>query len=83
MDAQVLEGELQAKLEILNGYYYLADVGYPLLNEILLTPYHGVRYHLAEWSRAHQSKEFYLVSSSGHTQGGAVQSLSCHSMQCD
>ena len=54
MDAQVLEGELQAKLEILNGYYYLADVGYPLLNENLLTPYHDVRYHLVEWSRAHQ-----------------------------
>ena len=41
-DAQVLEGRLQARLEIPNGYYYLADVGYPPLNQHLLTSYHGV-----------------------------------------
>ena len=28
MDAQVLEGGLQAGLEIQNRYYYLADAGY-------------------------------------------------------
>ena len=54
MDAQVFKGGLQAGLQIPNGYYYLADVGYPPLNQDLLTPYHGVRYHLAEWSRTNQ-----------------------------
>ena len=62
MDAQVLEGELQAKLEILNGYYYLADVGYPLLNEnfLLLTMMSGI----ILWSGAGliKSKKFYLIS---------------------
>ena len=53
-DAQVLEGGLQAGLEIQNGYYYLADAGYLPLNQHLLTPYCGVRYHLAKWSRANQ-----------------------------
>jgi hypothetical protein len=33
------------------GKYYLADAGYPLCDK-LLVPYRGVRYHLAEWSRA-------------------------------
>ena len=54
MDVQVLEEGLQAALEIPNGYYYLANAGYPLLNKNLLTPYHSVRYHLAEWSKANQ-----------------------------
>ena len=54
MDAQVLEGRLQAGLKIPNGYYYLANVGYLPLNQHLLTPYHGIRYHLAKWSRANQ-----------------------------
>ena len=54
MDAQVFEGGLQAGLQIPNGYYYLADVGYLPLNHDLLTPYCGVRYHLAKWSRANQ-----------------------------
>ena len=53
-DAQVFEGGLQAGLQIPNGYYYLADAGYPPSNHDLLTPYRGVRYHLAEWSRANQ-----------------------------
>ena len=33
------------------GKYYLADVGYPTCNQ-LLVPYWSVRYHLAEWGRA-------------------------------
>ena len=41
-------------LEIPDGYYYLADAGYPDDDPRLLTPYRGVRYHLAEWSRANQ-----------------------------
>ena len=53
-DAQVLEGRLQARLEIPNSYYYLADAGYLPSNQHLLTPYHGVRYHLTKWSGANQ-----------------------------
>ena len=61
-DAQALEGRLQAGLEIPNGYYYLADVGYLLLNQHLLTPYCGVRYHLAKWSRAnHKEVTLYYI----------------------
>jgi hypothetical protein len=37
-------------LKIQPGKYYLADAGFPLANA-LLTPYRGVRYHLAEWGR--------------------------------
>ena len=33
------------------GKYYLADAGFPLASA-LLTPYRGVRYHLAEWGHA-------------------------------
>ena len=53
-DAQVLEGGLQAGFDILDGYYHLADAGYPPTSKHVLTPYRGVRYHLAEWSRAEQ-----------------------------
>jgi hypothetical protein len=38
-------------LKLQPGKYYLADAGFPLANA-LLTPYRGVRYHLAEWGRA-------------------------------
>ena len=54
MDAQVLEAGFKVGFEIPDGYYYLADAGYPPSHDKLLTPYHGVRYHLAEWSRADQ-----------------------------
>ena len=54
MDTQVLEEGLKAGLEIPDEYYYPADVGYLPSNQNLLTPYYGVRYHLAEWSRANQ-----------------------------
>jgi hypothetical protein len=33
------------------GKYYLADAGFPVCDE-LLTPYHAVYYHLAEWGHA-------------------------------
>jgi hypothetical protein len=38
-------------LKLQPGKYYLADAGFPLANA-LLTPYQGVRYHLAEWGCA-------------------------------
>ena len=53
-DAQVLEAGLQAGLDILDSYYYLADTGYLPTSKHVLTPYCGVQYHLAKWSWAEQ-----------------------------
>ena len=33
------------------GKYYLTNTGFPAC-DALLVPYHGVRYHLAEWGHA-------------------------------
>ena len=54
MDAQVLEVGLKAGLNIPDSYYYLTDTGYPPSHNKLMTPYCGIRNHLAEWSRANQ-----------------------------
>ena len=51
MDSQVWEAALDCGFDIPDGHYYLADAGYPEDPQLLL-PYHGVRYHLAEWNRA-------------------------------
>ena len=51
-DAHAYEAAREQGFSIPMGKYYLADAGY-LLCEELLTPYRGVRYHLAEWGRAH------------------------------
>lgn len=63
-DAQVWEAGLQEGLVIPDGYYYLADAGYPT-SDYLLTPYCGVRYHLAKWSRSNQKyaaqSSYYLI----------------------
>ena len=48
MDAQVMDPALKVGLNILEGYYYLGDVGYPPSSDKVLTPYHGVWYYLAE-----------------------------------
>ena len=53
-DGQVWEAALDCRLEIPDGYYYLADAGYSGDDPWLLIPYHGVWYHLAEWSQASQ-----------------------------
>lgn len=52
-DSQVWDAALASGFDVPDGYYYLADAGYPG-NARLLLPYRGVRYHLAEWSRASQ-----------------------------
>ena len=39
------------KLRIPEGWYYLADAGFPHSMELLI-PFCGTRYHLAEWGRA-------------------------------
>ena len=51
-DARVFHAaRLSGTLEIPDGKYYLADAGFGMCPQ-LLTPYPGVRYHLAEWGHA-------------------------------
>jgi hypothetical protein len=50
-DAQVYDDARSKDLHIPNGKYYLADAGFPSCPQLLI-PYHGPRYHLAEWGRA-------------------------------
>ena len=62
MDSQVWEAALDCGFNIPNGYYYLADAGYPGDPRVML-PYRGIRYHLAEWSRASQKYVAKLLES--------------------
>ena len=48
---------LQKGLTIPEGKYLLADAGFPTSPK-LLTPYHGVQYHLGEWGCAQLRYEF-------------------------
>ncbi len=50
-NARVYESAITSDLIIPDGWYLLADAGFPHCKELLI-PYHGVRYHLAEWGRA-------------------------------
>ena len=59
-DAQVSEAGLQAVVDISNGHYYLADTSYLPMSKHVLTPHHGVQYHLAEWSWAEKSEWFSI-----------------------
>jgi hypothetical protein len=52
-DARIFEAAHSMDFVIPAGKYYLADAGFPSCDG-LLTPYRGVRYHLAEWGRAGQ-----------------------------
>jgi len=50
-DAQVWADALANGFSVPEGFYYLADVGYPHCKE-LLVPFHGIHYHLQEWGAA-------------------------------
>jgi hypothetical protein len=50
-DARVYESAIGLDLSIPDGWYLLADAGFPHC-EKLLVPYRGVRYHLSEWGHA-------------------------------
>ncbi|OJA11630.1 hypothetical protein AZE42_13458, partial [Rhizopogon vesiculosus] len=50
-DACIYEDALSDDLIIPPGKYLLADARFPSCDG-LLVPYHGIRYHLAEWGRA-------------------------------
>jgi hypothetical protein len=61
-DARIFQDALTKGLSIPEGWYYLADAGFPHCLQ-LLVPYRGIRYHLAEWGRANlrpqNPKELY------------------------
>ena len=48
VDSCAFENAQSQDFRIPNGHYYLADAGYGN-SDILLVPYHSVRYHLKEW----------------------------------
>ena len=50
-DATMFYDARVTDLPIIQGKYYLADVGFPTCDTLLI-PYHGIRYHLAEWGHA-------------------------------
>jgi hypothetical protein len=49
-DARIWADAIAHDLIIPEGWYLLADAGFPHCKQ-LLVPYRGVRYHLAEWGR--------------------------------
>jgi hypothetical protein len=50
-DARVWADALAKGFSVPEGFYYLADAGYPHCKE-LLVPFRGVRYHIQEWGAA-------------------------------
>lgn len=52
-DSCVFEYARGQDLALPPGRYFLADAGFPQC-DMLMTPYHGVRYHLKEWGRGSQ-----------------------------
>jgi hypothetical protein len=54
-DARIYEAAQAEGLVIPAGKYFFADAEFPA-RDGLLTPYRGVRYHLAEWGGVHVAK---------------------------
>ena len=50
-NAQVCDDAVNTDLVIPEGWYYLADAGFPHCHQ-LLVPFQSVRYHLAEWGQS-------------------------------
>jgi hypothetical protein len=59
-DARVWADALLRGFSVPEGYYYLADAGYPHCPE-LLVPFRNVRYHLQEWGAAGVRYGHYFV----------------------
>ncbi|KAA0043026.1 retrotransposon protein [Cucumis melo var. makuwa] len=57
----------EVETNVLDGYYYLCNAGYPNANSFL-APYRGQRYHLEEWCGAGNAfetpKEFFNMKHS-------------------
>jgi hypothetical protein len=50
-DGHIFEAARREDFRVPDGFYYLADAGFPSCST-LLTPYRGVRYHLREWQQS-------------------------------
>ena len=50
-DSQVWAGALAKGFSAPEGFYYLADAGYPHCKELFIF-FHSVQYHLQEWGAA-------------------------------
>jgi hypothetical protein len=50
-DGRVYQDALTEGLKVPEGYYYLADAGFTM-DENLIIPYRNTRYHLQEWNSA-------------------------------
>ena len=57
-DSWVWADALFRGFKVPNGFYYLADAGFPHCKELLI-PFRGVRYHLQEWGAAGVWYVFY------------------------
>ena len=51
VDSTMFHDACLTDLFVLQGKYYLADAGFLTCNSLFI-PFHGLRYHLAEWGRA-------------------------------
>lgn len=52
-DSLIYEDARQTDFRIPDGWFYLADAGFPLTPDTMV-PYRGKRYHLKEWGRSNQ-----------------------------
>ncbi len=52
-DSAIFDYACQKDFRLPPGQYYLADAGFPLC-DLLMTPYHGICYHLKEWGCSNQ-----------------------------
>ena len=57
-DSRVWADALLKGFKVPEGFYYLADAGYPHCKELLI-PFRGVWYHLQEWGAAGVRYVFY------------------------
>jgi hypothetical protein len=88
-DSRMYEEARMTTFTIPPNKYYLGDAGFPLCDH-LLVPYHGVQYHLKEWSCTNNRYHVFVYSthlnvfSMFQTQQlqGIIQPLTCPSLQC-
>jgi len=61
-DSRVWADALAKGFSAPEGFYYLADAGFPHCEELLI-PFRGVQYHLQEWDSVCVSSDIYIFSS--------------------
>ena len=88
VDATVWMNARLTDLPIPANKFYLADAGFGAC-DALLTPYHGARYHFAEWARTSvryvlepMCASTVLIFYQARNKGRAIQSTTCASSEC-